>query len=188
MIIVLGVPGVGKSTVLSKVKEHCPDWEIMNWGDVMLAEAEKDFGVKHRDEIRRLDVMAQKKLQEHAALAINKKDKELGGKLIVDTHCSIFTPSGYLPGLPYEILKLLKPSLFILLTAKPEEILVRRLNDKGRVREPNIEQIREHLRMNEAFLATYATICAVPGMIVHNGDGALDEAVKKVVDVLNAKA
>jgi adenylate kinase len=185
MIIVLGVPGVGKSTVLNKVKVCCHDWEIVNWGDVMFAEAKKKFGIKHRDEIRKLRVEEQKTLQKHAALAIKEKDKELHGKVIVDTHCSIFTPSGYLPGLPYEILKLLHPSHLILLTAKPEEILVRRLKDKGRIREPNIEQIREHLRMNEMFLATYATLSSSPCIVVHNSDGGLDRAVKQIVDVLN---
>ncbi len=183
MIVVLGVPGVGKSTVLRRVADLAQGWHIINWGDVMLNQAKK-MGVEDRDKIRKMPISKQKELQHNAAMFLVEKDNQLNGKLLVDTHCSIFTPNGYLPGLPMDILLGLKPKCLILLSAKPEEILVRRMKDKSREREVDIEQIREQLRLNECFLATFATIASCPGKIVYNPDGGVDKAAEEIVSVL----
>ena len=44
------------------------------------------------------------------------------GKVILDTHCSVATPSGYYPGLPFEFLKLWKVEALMYVTADVEEL------------------------------------------------------------------
>ncbi len=178
MIIVLGLPGVGKTTVLSRVAEQNPDWKLVNWGDVMFEMAKTHYGVGDRDEIRHLSEDKQKDIQEKAALKI----ASMGEKTIVDTHCSIFTPVGYLPGLPYRLLKHLPVRLLILLSAKPTEIYTRRVKDTTRTRELDIEQIEEQLRLNEMYLAAYSALSGANAAIVYNHDNELDKAVDQIND------
>lgn len=183
LIIVLGVPGVGKSSVLDKVKALKPDVEVVNYGTVMFEMAQRLFGVKDRDEMRYLDSEKQKRIQLEAAKHIRRM-ADNNPSLIVDTHCSVFTPVGYLPGLFYDTLSLLKPRKLVLLTAYPEEIYRRRLSDPTRKRETDIEQIREHLRLNEWFIVAFGAISGAFVSIVYNHDGKLDEAVNKMLHII----
>ncbi|PIN82994.1 hypothetical protein COV61_04405 [Candidatus Micrarchaeota archaeon CG11_big_fil_rev_8_21_14_0_20_47_5] len=94
MIIVLGLPGSGKSTVLSLLQDK--SCKRLNYGSLMFEIAQKEFGISSRDEIRKLTAEKQKKVQAKVGeMLANEK-----GKVLLDTHCSVSTPSGYLPGLP----------------------------------------------------------------------------------------
>ena len=87
MIIVMGLPGAGKTTVLKGVKsEH----KILNYGDIMFEIEKEKYGIKDRDEMRKLPVEKQKEVQK---LVSEKLSKETG-KVILDTHCSVNTPGG----------------------------------------------------------------------------------------------
>ena len=97
MIIVLGSPGAGKTTVLSKVVEQLPEWRTIVYGTLMLEIASKRGLVKHRDEMRNLPPEKQSELQAAVGDALAKEK----GRILLDTHCSISTPKGYIPGLPY---------------------------------------------------------------------------------------
>ncbi|MEM2508848.1 MAG: AAA family ATPase, partial [Candidatus Thermoplasmatota archaeon] len=90
-VVVAGIPGAGKTTVLKEVKGI----EIINYGDVMFSIAKKKNLVNDRDEIRKLPIDEQRKLQKEAAKFISKKKN-----VIIDTHCTIKTRDGYMPGLP----------------------------------------------------------------------------------------
>ena len=59
--------------------------------------------MRNRDEMRLLAKDDQRSLQRKAAAAIAKTD----GNVIVDTHASVKTPKGYLPGLPEWVLEAL---------------------------------------------------------------------------------
>ena len=80
MIIVMGVPGAGKTTILKSLKT---DYKIVNYGDLMLEIEKKEFGIKDRDEMRKLPIekqrLAQKLVADHLA--------KMTGKVILDTHC-----------------------------------------------------------------------------------------------------
>jgi adenylate kinase len=70
-IIVTAVPGAGKSTILKRVVEKIPSIKIVNFGDIMLEEASKRFGINDRDELRKkLNFKDYKILQEDAAKII----------------------------------------------------------------------------------------------------------------------
>ena len=179
MIIVMGLPGAGKSTVLAAASKT--DYKIVNYGDLMFEIAVKEAGIKGRDEIRKLPTATQKKVQAAVGDALAK----MHGKVILDTHCSISTPKGYLPGLPHSLLSKLKVDFLVLVTAPVDEIMQRRSSDRTRVRDAeSSESLSEHDSMNRAFLAAYACLSAAPAMIISNRNGKLEEAQAKLLSLL----
>ncbi|MEW6722479.1 MAG: adenylate kinase [Candidatus Micrarchaeota archaeon] len=175
MIIALGVPGAGKTTVLKSLKT---DYKIVNYGDLMLEIEKKEFGIKDRDEMRKLPIEKQKLAQKLVAEALSK----MGGKVILDTHCSVATPSGYYPGLPFEFLKMWKVEALVYVTAHPDDIAKRRANDPSRVRD--VDDIALHDEMNKSFLAAYSAFSGAPAVVLYNDQGKLEETVAKFQSLL----
>ncbi|MEM2909057.1 MAG: adenylate kinase [Candidatus Bilamarchaeaceae archaeon] len=168
MIIVMGLPGAGKSTVLKGLRT---DYRILNYGDLMLEIEKEKYGIKDRDEMRKLPIEKQKAAQKLVAERLAKEK----GKIILDTHCSISTPSGYYPGLPFDFLKGLKVDALVLITADPKEIEMRRATDPTRRRD--VDDVALHDAMNKAFLAAYSAFTGAPAVIINNRQGRLEEAV-----------
>lgn len=174
MIIVMGLPGAGKSTVLAAADGS--GYEMLNYGTEMFSIAKEKFGIENRDMLRTLSPEKQKEVQE----AVGKKLAKISGKAILDTHCSINTSHGYLPGLPYSLLKNLKVDRLVLISAPLKDIVGRRGKDASRVRDAqSMESLHEHDEMNRAYLAAYSALCGAPAVIIMNGDGALEAAQKK---------
>jgi adenylate kinase len=179
MIVIMGMPGAGKSTVLGGIKNSA--YKRLNYGDLMFEIAQKKFGLGHRDEMRRLDIAKQKEVQHLVADALSKET----GKVILDTHCSISTAKGYLPGLPFSLLSKIRVDGLVLITAPPEDIMRRRKSDTTRVRDADsLELLREHEGINRAFLAAYAAYTGAPALIVTNRDNGLEAAVAKMEAIL----
>ncbi len=182
-IIVTGIPGVGKTTVMETAAK-ARQLKIVVYGTVMFDVARRKELVQGRDEMRRLPAETQKAVQRDAALAIQAM-----GEVIVDTHCSIKTATGYLPGLPAWVLEALKPSTIVLVEAKPEEILRRRQNDATRKRdEDTLEAIAEHQEYNRRFAAAYATLTGATVHTVHNHDNQVERAIAAILPVVGVKA
>lgn len=181
MIIVMGVPGVGKSSVLSALIQKKPEYKITNYGDLMLEIFREKFNVQNRDEMRKAPIAQQKAVQKEVALRLSK----MKGKNILDTHCSIQTPNGYFPGLPFALLKKLKVERLVLLSASPEEIYNRRKNDPTRSRSVNLDEIIEHDQMNKAYLAAYSAFTGAPASIVFNYHNKLAHAVEKLAALID---
>ena len=179
-IIIAGIPGAGKTTVLKEALK-IKDMEVINYGDVMF-EIAKQYGIKSRDEIRKLPYEKQLELQLEAAKKIAEKEN-----VIIDTHCTIKTPYGYLPGLPYNVLKILQPKRIILVEASPHEIEERRKKD-AEIRQRDIEskeEIELHQIMNRIAAMNYATLTNAIVKIVKNKQGKIEEAAKEVVKALD---
>jgi len=94
MIIAMGLPGAGKTTVLKGLKT---DYELINFGDLMLEVEKEMFGIKDRDDMRTLPI----EKQDQAQKKVYEKLSKMEGKVILDTHCSVSTPKGFFPGLPH---------------------------------------------------------------------------------------
>jgi len=130
--------------------------------------------------MRKLPAETQKAIQKEAAKRIAGM-----GDVIVDTHCSIKTPTGYLPGLPAWVLTELEPSAIVLVEADPKEILGRRLNDATRKRDDDtLEAIAEHQEYNRRFAAAYATLTGATVHTVRNRDGGVQDALNQMMPVL----
>lgn len=178
-IIVTGIPGVGKTTVMEAAAK-ARNLKIVVFGSVMFEVAQAEGLAKARDDMRKLAPDVQKSIQREAAMRIAAL-----GKVIVDTHCSIKTPKGYLPGLPAWVLEALKPSAIVLVEASNEEIARRRANDATRKRdEDSTTAIAEHQEYNRRFAAAYATLTGATVHTVHNHDGKVEAAMKDIIAVV----
>jgi len=175
-VVVAGIPGAGKTTVLNEVRGI----EIINYGDVMFSIAKEKKLVNDRDEIRKLPIEEQRKLQKEAAKIISKKKN-----VIIDTHCTIKTKNGYLPGLPYEIISIIKPDFIILIEADAKEIEKRRNKDKN-IRErdaESFEEIETHQNINRMAAIAYATLVNANVKIVKNMEGKVKECAEEIMKV-----
>lgn len=175
MIIVMGLPGAGKSTVLKGLKT---DYRVQNYGDLMLEIEKKEFGIKDRDDMRKLPIEKQKHAQQLVADALAKET----GRFILDTHCSVSTPSGYFPGLPFDLLKRIRVDALVLITADVKEIAARRQNDPTRVRD--VDDVALHDRLNHAYLAAYSAFSGAPAVVICNRQGKVEEAVARLQALL----
>jgi len=178
--IVAGIPGAGKTTVMNEVLKR-KNINVVNYGDEIFKIAKERKLVQHRDELRKLPYELQREMQIQAAKNISKL-----GNVIVDTHCTIKTPFGYLPGLPYDVLQILKPSRIILIEADAKEIMERRRKDVDiRKRdEESIESMEEHQLMNKIAGMSYATLTGATLKIIKNRQGKLEEAVEEMMKAL----
>ena len=182
-VIIVGISGVGKTSIVSKVLEILKakkmSASVSIFGTVMFEEAKKK-GIKNRDELRKLSVLEQKELQSTAAKKIASITDDV---VIVDTHAFISTKEGFYPGLPHNVLEILMPDIFIMITARPEEIYNRRMKDTTRDRDiVSIDAIKKELDVTSAILATCSILCGSPIKMVLNSEGKVDEAAKTIVN------
>ena len=179
VIVVTGIPGVGKTTVMKKAAEGM-DIEFVTFGTVMVDIAQEIGLAQNRDEMRKLTLEQQKDLQIKSAEKIASM-----GNVILDTHCTVKTPKGYLPGLPEWVVKRINPTAIVVVEADPQEIYNRRAGDPRRKRDSDtVEQIEEHQMINRAAAMTYAVLSGATVKIVFNHDNAIEDAVKQAAPVL----
>ena len=184
-VIIVGIPGVGKTTVVSRVVEMLKEKKISVsvsiFGTVMFEEAKKK-GLKSRDDLRKLSVKEQKELQSMAAKKIASIADDA---VIVDTHAFISTKEGFYPGLPHNVLEILSPDSFIMISARPEEIYNRRMSDTTRTRDiVSIDAIKKELDVTSAMLSTCSILCGSPIKMVLNTEGKVDEAAKGILSAM----
>ncbi len=182
--ITVGIPGVGKTTVINKAVEMLNNAgisaSIVVFGTIMFEEA-KSLGIRHRDELRKMSIREQKRLQELAAVKISSMKDDV---IIIDTHLFISTKQGYYPGLPISLLNILKPTNFIMIAAEPEEILRRRLNDSSRQRDIcKPEDIKHDLEIAQIMVASCSILTGAPFTIIFNNDGKLEMAARQIMEL-----
>jgi adenylate kinase len=183
--IVVGIAGVGKSTVISRAAELLSQKNIkatiIVFGTLMFEESKK-MGLKNRDEMRKLSIEDQHHLQDIAAKGIAQMNEEI---LIIDTHMFINTTEGYYPGIPSRLLEILKPSYLIMIAADPAEIVRRRTTDNTRDRDiVSLENIRNELEISKAMVATSSVLTGSPFILIANDNGMIDNAASTIVNVL----
>ena len=168
-VIVVGIPGVGKTTVVDRLVPRVKGARLVTFGSVMFEEAKRKRWIRHRDELRKLPVRRQSGLQSLAAAKISRMRDPV---VIVDTHLFIRTGEGFWPGLPFEVTRALKPTHLVLVEASPDEIAARRRADKQRYRDAvSKEELAEEISLARDFLAVSSTLSGAPMMIVTNRDG-----------------
>ena len=182
VVVIAGIPGSGSTTVLENALEIL-EYTHVNYGDVMLLIAQEMGLADDRDSIRKLSPDVQKEVQRKAAKNIRERSEETN--IIVDTHCTIKTPHGFLPGLPKWVLEELQPDQFVLIEADGDEIILRRINDTSRIRDvEKLKDINLHQQMNRAVSMAYAALTGATVQIIMNHDNRLDESVEKIIRTL----
>jgi adenylate kinase len=195
VVVVTGVPGVGKTTVISLLEEMARREGlkilVANFGTYMLETALKQGLVKSRDEIRRLPLRRQLELQRDAARRIvEDASSKLGGDgvLIVDTHALVRTPAGYWPGLPKHVLDELKPDSIVVIEASPEEVAARQAKDTSRFRADigGVEGVRRLMEAARAAGIASAVHYASTVAIIENPEGRPEEAARRLLEVIKS--
>ncbi len=157
-IIVAGVPGVGKTTILQELeavaKERKVPLKIVNFGNVM-NELFKKRGVEiHRDHMRKEDI----------------------------------TLHGIWPGTPRKVLEALDPSMIILIEADPEEVARRRAADTTRYRDSqNLEDAKADLQWSRNMASTIAVLAGVPIQILQNQNGQQRQSAEELLKIIEKR-
>ena len=181
-IVVVGIPGVGKTSLLAKVLEVLGSKDrsvtVISFGTTMFDIA-KENGIEDRDQLRSLPISEQKELQKAAASRIAERREQI---VIIDTHAFVRSPEGYYPGLPAHVLEIIKPTNFVSVTARPEEIFSRRVSDMTRKRDKvNMLDIKKELAVQSGMMSACSVITGSPIKQVLNGEGRIDEAADKII-------
>jgi len=184
-IIIVGIPGVGKTTVVTKVFDILntknKGVSVVSFGNLMFEEA-LQYGTKDRDDLRKLSISQQQELQKKAAERIAKLNDNV---VIIDTHAFITTPAGFYPGLPDYVIKIIKPSNFISISARPEVIFNRRKQDETRQRDlVSIDLIKKELAVQDAMLSSCSVLSGSPLKTILNDEGKVEEAAMNVIKAI----
>ena len=184
-VIIVGVPGVGKSTIISNAIETLykkgTALNTVVFGSVMFEEAKK-LGINDRDQIRKQTIDVQQRLQNMAADHISRLNDSI---VVVDTHLFIKTQSGYYPGLPMSLILKLNPERLILITANSEEILNRRKNDSTRTRDLiSDDEIKRDIEVSLSMISSLSILTGAPFEIIYNHDNMIDSATSLLVELL----
>ena len=184
-VIIVGVPGVGKSTIVSNatitLQKKGTTLNTVVFGSVMFEEAKK-LGINDRDQIRKQTIAVQQRLQNMTADHISSLNDSI---VVVDTHLFIKTQSGYYPGLPMNLILKLNPERLILITANSEEILNRRKNDSTRTRDLISEdEIKRDIEVSLSMISSLSILTGAPFEIIYNHDNMIDSATSLLVELL----
>ena len=184
-IVMVGIPGVGKTTLLSAMVEILKNHErnvcMISFGTLMF-EVALENGLSDRDLLRKLPVSEQQHFQKIAAEKIAAHNEEI---VLIDTHAFISSPEGYYPGLPEHVLKIIKPTNFVSVSAKPEEIYNRRMKDDTRNRDKiTLDNIKKELDVQSGMISACAVITGAPVRLVLNREGKVEEAAAKIISAI----
>ena len=185
IVIIVGVPGVGKSTIISNatttLQKKGTSLSTVVFGSVMFEEAKK-LGINDRDQIRKQTIDVQQRLQNMTADHISRLNDSI---VVVDTHLFIKTQSGYYPGLPMSLILKLNPERLILITANSEEILNRRKNDSTRARDLiSDDEIKRDIEVSLSMISSLSILTGAPFEIIYNHDNMIDSATSLLVELL----
>jgi adenylate kinase len=183
--VIVGIPGVGKTTLITRAAEilnRKRKTTVVIFGTVMFEEAKKKIGLKNRDELRRMAVEDQRRLQDLAAQRITEMNDDI---VIIDTHLFINTDEGYYPGLPMRLLSIMKPTNMVRVAADPSEIAARRKSDQTRQRDiASAENIQKELDISRVMVASCSILTGAPFAIIMNNDGQMGEAAANIAKIL----
>ncbi|MFW9911695.1 MAG: adenylate kinase [Candidatus Thorarchaeota archaeon] len=188
VIVVTGIPGVGKTTVINTAVEmvreqHKEEVLILNIGTEMFEIASERGLIKDRDELRKMPTARQREVQKLAGEEIARKAKT--ARVIVDTHTLIQTKNGFLIGLPEWVAKPIQPKTVVLVEADPEKIAGRRTSDETRARDAQLtDDIDTHQRMCRAAAVAVGTITGATVRIIKNREGKVEEAASELAATL----
>jgi adenylate kinase len=188
VVIVTGIPGVGKTTVINSAvdmlkEKYGEEVLILNFGTEMFEVAVKAGQVQNRDEMRKMPTSLQRENQRLAGESIAKKAKK--ARVIVDTHTLIQTKNGYLIGLPEWVVRAIQPKTVVLVEADSEKIAKRRSGDETRARDAqSVADIQIHQEMCRAAAIAVGTITGATVRRIMNREGKVEEAASELADTL----
>jgi len=182
MLIVMGLPGVGKSSILKGALEG-RNVQVVNYGDLAIDVAKKKKIASNRDAINALPIKEHLELQD--AVVAKLKDTP---RTILDTHAVLRRkPSGYIPGLTPSLFKKITVDALVFIDAPSDEIVARRKADPARTRPTMaVGELDEIRRFSLSAISVYSASTGAPIYVVTNREGRSKDAVNALNDVLDS--
>jgi len=132
-VLVFGLPGVGKTTLISNVLDCAHDCVRLSGGSLIQGELSEE----DRDDLRKLSKGEVLSNQELLVFNFKKKKEKLAYKhILFDGHC-VIKNGDQLVEISVEVMRRLEPDMIIFLDEDSETIVERRKNDNNR---PDREQ------------------------------------------------
>lgn len=184
LILLVGTPGAGKSTILQAFREKEPDLWIVNLGDILFQIANEKRGIVDREQH---GMMSEDEIKQDREEAFNKiiADKR---DAIIDTHLSIKYGRRYIPGVTIKELEHIRIKAIIYIDATSKEIWQRRQNDSSKPGRRNVNdteaEVEEQRNINLAILSSCAIYLSIPIYIIYNSDGKQAEAVTELEKIV----
>ncbi len=180
-VIVVGVPGAGKSTVVDKIAKLCKEYTLVNVGDMMLEVGKKKGYLTEKDNHDTMRGRSNEERQELIREVFNEIAK-MKGDVIIDTHASISKHGRFMPGLPGDVISGLKDSLkgVICIDAPTESIILRRERDTTRQRDvDSIEMIDMQRMINVSMVSAIAQRYDAPLYVLFNQENMQEESAMR---------
>lgn len=186
VIVIAGPSGVGKTTVVSKLKDRNPSLTYVNIGTIMTEIGVEKGYVEDRDKIKYLPRSKNLSLQEEAW----DKVRDMTGTIIVDTHVTNIRKKEIFSSIPLKTMSPVKGfSAIIYVDASNDDIAKRRSDNEssGQKRERSIEsdmEIDARRTLELAALSYYSVQSEIPIYMVYNKEGKSDEAVQRCEEAI----
>ena len=180
--LVSGVNGVGLSSVCQAVRRGLGDgYKLINFGDVMLEQAATMGITTERAQLGKLSQTETRRLQRRAGEFV--AEEAASTNVLLSTHLAVETPTGYVQGLPAEVLHDVSPDAFVLVEAEPGTILERRRGSDRDLNGVTERQIDFEQDLNRSAALQYARDQNAPVRFIEN-EGELEDAAERLADAL----
>ena len=173
VVVVTGVPGVGKTTLCRRVSEDV-GYNYINYGDLMLDIAKSKDLASTDFEMFSLDIDTQQEIWEGAALKIKDMDR-----VLVDLHGVDQSSIGYILSLPIEIIS---PDIIVVIESSKDNILQRRHKDTKERITDTIKSLKEHINILRTSMAICSAILGCNLIVLENDD--FEDCFTKLKDIL----
>jgi adenylate kinase len=175
-IIVLGISGVGKTTACRAFVARNPEFLHVTASELIRKATGarlEELRTANAEQILANQLVLQQALQ-------TELQKQKAPNVLIDGQC-VLDNGREIVVIPADLIAPLRPTGFILLEGRPEEILRRRRNDARRPLLRTTEEIFTQLEMNRVTVRHYAAFLGVPFVIAEAVDGfSLDHQVAQL--------
>lgn len=178
-----GVPGVGVSAVSERARKRLDDYELINFGDVMLEEGVTQGVATSRSELAVLSRRETERLQRRAGEYV--EDRADSTNVLLSTHLAVGTATGIVPGLPRSVLRDIDPSLIVLVEAEPQTIQNRRAESDRSFESLTPRRVNFLQDLGRAAAFDYAIAIEASVELIENEDD-VETAADHLVDVVTA--
>lgn len=189
-VIIVGIPGVGKSTIAEKIiimlRKNGIKAKLFDVGNTLFKIAREEFSISEKSEARKsLPINKHKYLQLKLIKSINELKRTNTDIVILDTH--IFIKKGiniYLPGWTLYMLRNLNLDGMIVVKAPITDIIHRRKKGE-KVRDEDSEKIlKTHQNLTMIGAVTVSILTGSPIILVDNLDGNVENVIKRIVETI----